>query len=275
MPAHLPKARPVALALAAASLLLLPAAPVRAMARGPWSMEVLVDGRPLAEHPARGTTYIEAQRGHEYSIRLRNHTSRRVAVALSVDGLNSIDAKTTPAAAASMWILGPYATVTIGGWQTSASTARRFLFTSEEDSYGAWLGRTKNLGVISAAIFEELRREPVAIREKSGAPGRGNARAEGAAPQRQAAAQPNASDDYAATGIGREVGHRVRAVRFDSEAAPAAVMEIRYEYRDALVQLGVLPAVRPGCEDPLNRREKAHGFEGMGFAPDPFARDPR
>lgn len=275
MPAHLSKTRPVALALAVATLLVLPAAPARAMAQGAWSMEVLVDGRPLPEHPARGTTYIEAQRGREYSIRLRNHTSRRVAVALSVDGLNSIDAKTTSAAEASRWILGPYATITIGGWQTSASTARRFFFTSEEDSYGAWLGRTKNLGVISAVVYEERRPEPVAIREGTQAPGRGEARAEGAVPRRQVKASPRAKDDYAATGIGRQVGHQVRTVRFDSEPAPAAVMELRYEYRDALVRLGVLPALRPGCEDPLNRRERAHGFEGMEFAPDPFSGDPR
>ena len=49
-------------------------------------MEILVDGRPLAEHPARGTTYIEALRSQEYAVRLRNNTGRRIAVALAVDG---------------------------------------------------------------------------------------------------------------------------------------------------------------------------------------------
>ena len=60
-------------------------------------MEILVDGSPLREYPARGTTYIEARKGKEYAVRLRNHTPERIAIALSVDGLNSIDAKTTRA----------------------------------------------------------------------------------------------------------------------------------------------------------------------------------
>ena len=53
-------------------------------------------------------------------------------IALSVDGLNSIDAKTTSAREASKWILGPYESITIDGWQTSSSTARRFFFATEK-----------------------------------------------------------------------------------------------------------------------------------------------
>ena len=134
---------------------LLCAAPASATVREPepYSMEVLVDGIPLPEYIARSTNYIEAREGREYSIRLRNRTAGRIAIALSVDGLNSIDAKTTTARAGSKWILGPYQTITLDGWQTSSSTARRFYFTTEQDSYGAWLGKTRNLGVISAAVF--------------------------------------------------------------------------------------------------------------------------
>ena len=55
-------------------------------------------------------------------------------------------------------------------------------------------------------------------------------------------------------------------VKIDLERSPSAVMEIRYEYHDALVRLGVIPC----CDDPVTRRERAHGFEDMEFAPDPF-----
>ena len=68
-----------------------------ALGVGAFTMEVLVDDVPLEEHPARGLAYIEALRDREYSVRLRNNTGRRIAVALAVDGLNSIDAKTTSA----------------------------------------------------------------------------------------------------------------------------------------------------------------------------------
>src|SRR6185295_11776661 len=143
-------------------LLLGSSRPALAVDRGSYSMEILVDGRPLREYSARGTTYIEARKGKEYSVRLRNHTAERIAIALSVDGLNSIDARTTTARDARKWILGPYETITLDGWQVSSAIARRFFFTTEEKSYGTWLGKTKNLGLVAAAVFRE-KRPPVAI----------------------------------------------------------------------------------------------------------------
>jgi len=282
-------------------------------------MEILVDGRVAQEYASSGTIYIEALRGREYSVRLRNRTGERIAIALSVDGLNSIDAKTTTAFDAAKWILGPWETITLDGWQTSSATARRFFFTTERDSYGAWLGKTQNLGVITAAVFRERRPAPiVGWLGRGGAPGAdaGDGRSSGApgpvpAPRREAAGEASSappspaetarnesaagsevapqlrqdpdrrkdakarlSDELAATGIGRELDHRVRRIAFDEEDAPAAVLEVRYEYRDALVRLGVLdPCLEPG--DPLARRERARGFEDTGFAPDPYRRDRR
>ena len=264
-------------ALVLVCLLVLVTAPSAAQAHGAYSMEILVDGAPLREYAARGTSYVEALQGREYSIRLRNNTARRVAIALSVDGLNTIDARTTSAREGSKWILGPHETITLEGWQTSSSMARRFFFTTEENSYGSWLGRTRNLGLISAAVYRERRPEtsPIWKEEREHGELRGDEKGSGldspsAAPERKRASAPEASDDFAATGIGRGVGHSVRHVQFDAEATPAAILELRYEYRDALVRLGVLPSPPARCEDSLARRERARGFEGMDFAPDPF-----
>src|SRR6185503_10524217 len=109
----------------------------------------------LQEYLARGRRYVEALEGAEYEISLRNTQPTRVAVALSVDGLNSIDAKHTSAWNASKWVIGPYQTIRIGGWQMSSERARRFYFTSERDSYAAKLGQAANLGLISAVFFRE------------------------------------------------------------------------------------------------------------------------
>ncbi len=258
-------------AFAAAGLAAMPA-PSRACRPadpGDFSMTVLVDGRPLAEYLHDGARYVEARKGREYSVRLRNGTGRRVAVALAVDGLNSIDAKHTSAREARKWILGPWETIELTGWQTGDSTARRFVFTSEPDSYGAWLGRTKDLGVISAAFFREVDR--TAMLDAPMMPPEPMAKAAGAAePQldRSDSARRQ-KDELAATGIGREVEHRVVRVDFDGEDTPAATVDVRYEYHDALVRLGVLPAT----DEPLARRERAHGFADDGFAPDPYRRD--
>jgi hypothetical protein len=243
--------------------------------RQDFEMEILVDGRPLHEYVARGQSYVEAIEGKEYAVRLTNRTGRRVAVALAVDGLNSIDANATTARDAAKWIVGPHRSIVIEGWQTGPDTARRFFFTTEDRSYGAWLGATEDLGIVTAAFFRERVPRPVpyesAKRQDSDA-SRSSGERPAAAPRGKvdqaasAEAESALSDEYAATGIGREVDHRVRRIRFDEEATPAAVFQVRYEYREALVQLGILPR----HEDPLARRERATGFDDFAFAPDPY-----
>src|ERR1700730_11404442 len=140
------------LALYAGSGTVMSASPVPHLA---GNVDILVDGAPQPRYPHDGRWYIESRKGREYAIRLRNPYAVRVAVALSVDGLNTIDARETTAADARKWVLGPYETVTISGWQTSRTEARRFEFTTEARSYGQALGKVANLGVISAAFFKE------------------------------------------------------------------------------------------------------------------------
>lgn len=254
---------------------LVPCGTARAFERGRYAMEILVDGIPLPEYAARGTRYVEALKGREYSIRLRNNTAERVAIALSVDGLNSIDARTTSMSEARKWVLEGYGTITLDGWQTSSTTARRFVFTTEPKSYGAWLGQTENLGVVAAAVFRE--RRPVAMAPEYGDRSHeawrepAGERAEPGAGDSKSEARPDAKDDFAATGIGRETDHPVRVVSLDLEDSPAALLEMRYEYHDALVRLGVLPS-DPLCEESLARRERGRGFTDLSFAPDPYRR---
>ncbi len=237
-----------------------------------FQLEVLVNGRPLMEHYARGKTYVEALQGAEYELRVRNNSPDRVAVALSVDGLNSIDARHTSAWNASKWVIEPYQTITIGGWQMSSERARRFYFTNERDSYGAKLGQTANLGVISAVFFREQRRQispitpPYPIpRDRSEterssrgqeAPSAKSGSADGA--QANSAIRPRPDDDYAATGIGRNVRNDVHWVNMDLDSRAAGEVTIRYEYYSALQRLGIMP--RPPVHYPLQRREDSRGF---------------
>src|ERR671928_140632 len=127
----------------------------------PFTVEVLVNGYPLEQYPARGRLYVEAVEGAEYALRIYNPLPERVAVALAVDGLNTIDARHTTARGASKWVIEAYGSITISGWQMSSTRARHFYFTTERDSYAAKLGRTEDLGVISAVFFRE--RRPVAV----------------------------------------------------------------------------------------------------------------
>ena len=236
-----------------------------------FEVDVLVNGRPLAEYYARGRTYIEALQGAEYEVRLRNTSPDRVAVALSVDGLNTIDARHTSAWNASKWVIEPYQTITISGWQMSSDRARRFYFTNERDSYGAKLGQTANLGVISAVFFRERRRvtpvtPPYPITRRDSGADQSARSQESPAPSskgesaRDRAIAPAPDEDYAATGIGRSVRHDVRWVDMDLDSRAAGEVMIRYEYYSALLRLGIVPRQQSREPYPLQRREDSRGF---------------
>jgi hypothetical protein len=193
-------------------------------------------------------------------------------VALSVDGLNTIDARQTSAAAARKWVLDPYETVTIRGWQTSQTEARRFEFTTEERSYGHALGKTENLGLISAVFF----RERASSRTLDPSADSRAKRAEPMMPapsenQRSAAGARKADEEYAATGMGQRTGHAVVQVSMELEDAPALAVNIRYEFRPQLVRLGIVPPASGAGV--LQRRERAEGFEA-GFCPEPPRKRP-
>ena len=260
-----------------------------------FELSVLVDGCPAAEYPFRDRTYIEASRGKNFSLRLHNPTNERVAVALSVDGLNVVDAKHATALQATKWVLAPGQTVEIPGWQVSGENARRFFFTDTGRSYAKWIGDTRNVGTIEAVFFREKRRapQPVAqeplgrLREETAVPEGGapggvvggvpggssgdsvksapSAKLLAEAPASEGVARPSASeaDRFAATGIGERTRFPVQWIRFDEDPVPAASISLRYEYRRELVRLGVLSG-----EGDLHARDRGRGFEHP-YAPEP------
>jgi len=244
--------------------------PAPAAECGRFGLSVVVDGAAATEYPFRGRTYIEALRGRAFTLRISNPTSVRVAVALSVDGLNVVDAKRTTAREAARWVLDPGQTIEIPGWQISGQTARRFFFTETARSYAKWIGDTRNVGTIEAVFFREKAGpiEPLRV-----APG--GARPEPMREAPRSAAQEKArdvgsaateSDHFAATGIGERTEFPVQWVDFVAEPSPAASIALRYEFRPELVRLGVLSR-----EDALYARDQGRGFE-HGYAPEPGRR---
>lgn len=253
---------------------------------GSFDVEVIVNGNPLEAVYGRGRRYVEAREGSEYELVVRNPLPVRVAVALSVDGLNTIDARRTSSWESSKWVIEPYGTVRIKGWQTSSTNARRFYFTTERDSYAAKLGRASDLGVITAVFYREnaprrvlppprpyydeegsagprSRSEAPTERESRGREGAKSGNSAGAT-----AVAPPLNDDNAATGMGRSTRYDVEWVQMRLERTPAAEITIRYEYRDALIRLGLLPRYDRD-EDALGRRERARGFEDRRYSPEP------
>lgn len=271
--------------------LLLAAGAASASSPSGFGLDVLVNGSPRPELAARGTVYVEALKGRDYALRLSNPTGMRVAVALSVDGLNTIDAKHTSSRDARKWVLAPYETVVIPGWQVNNAVSRKFVFTGERGSYGAALGKTEDLGIIEAVFFREKvpyrtgrwnegqEDRRISLNEKDGRPGapasgalqsaappadRAEASARDQSQKSSSSAMDSSSgaklsDEYAATGMGNRTRFGIERVDVDLENEPAAVVRLRYEFRPQLVALGVLPS----DPDParIARRERARGFD--------------
>ena len=261
------RARSLLLALGFAGL----AGPLAAAEQNGFQLSVRIDGAAAEEYPARDRVYIEALRGREFVVRISNPGPERVAVALSVDGRNVIDAKRTSALDAAKWILAPGQAIDVPGWQISGAAARKFFFTETSKSYAKWLGDTTNVGTIEAVFFREKRRPPVVMRKdavdeptrEAGASGRLESPAP-SAPSAQGKAR--SAENFAATGIGEKTDFPVQWAAFEEDRAPAARIALRYEFRPELVRLGVLPR----GED-LYARDRAHGFE-HDYAPDPYRR---
>ena len=125
-----------------------------------FRVEVLSDDdQPKAEDYKDGQTWITAHPEERYTVRLYNPLPVRVAVNLTVDGLNAITGKPSGISDGEKWMIDPDSFITIRGWQVNGEEARRFFFTKKPKSYAQWRGEQlrKDLsvkcGVIGAAYF--------------------------------------------------------------------------------------------------------------------------
>jgi hypothetical protein len=244
-----------------------------------------IDGRPASLYPApdgSGRYYVEACRGGRYSVTLANRTGERVGIVLTVDGLNAISGE-RDGGPGRMYVLDPWQRTSVQGWRTSLSEVRQFTFVDERASYAARSGKAnEKMGWIEVAVYRE--RRPLAQVQPHPLPqrpapadeqeSRGRAEAN-AAPEassaRDAAEAPAAAGSaakarsYPGTGWGERTHDPVMLVSFDPEAEPRERVTLRYEYRPALVALGVLPA-RTFPRDRLRERDQAQ----LGFAQPPL-----
>jgi hypothetical protein len=250
---------------------------------GGFDVQVLVGGRALSQETAGGERRVEAVVGAEYELRLTNPLPERVAVAVSVDGLNVIDARHTAAWDASKWVIHPHGTLTLSGWQVGPERARRFYFTTERDAYATRIGRPGDFGVISAVFYGERRAIPEIIPRRGAVPERedsSGASGEALAAEAVARSAPDSNggeargrlapswrhDGRAATGIGRSVPSEVREVGMELERHPVAVVTLRYDFRPSPPRPVIVPGFAP--EPPRERGWRTRREEDR-FAPEP------
>lgn len=246
----------VAAALAAASLFaVLPAHAVGSL------IDVNVierdSGRQLPVYHHDGEYWVAGRPGARYAIQVRNMSGERVMGVMSVDGVNVITGDTA-SWEQSGYVLSRYQNAQITGWRKSEAEVAAFHFTALPRSYAARTGRPDNVGVIGVAVFREQYRRPVyPLPRRPGYPPSIN---EGPAARSESGAMTEAYPDgeardsvqsqkSAPVGPRLGTGHGERETayssntRFDrASSQPDEVISIRYDSRDNLAAMGIIPA---------------------------------
>jgi len=245
------------------------AEPLRAQ-NGAYELQLRVDGQVAPTFSHQGESYVLGELRARYTLRVINHSSRRIEAVVSVDGLDVIDGK--PAASGKRGYLVPaWGYVDIDGWRLSGVEAAAFRFASVPDSYAARTAGARNVGVIGAAIFPEravvvravpelaapvprsepapppsLYERPAAARGRSpSASGASNSMDSSLSADSAAPSQRRESRSGLGTEFGEAVSSRITEVPFvrANPGGPARMLGLRYDDRSGLLAMGV-----PLCE---------------------------
>ena len=234
------------------------------------AVEVLVkydSGSELPLYPVAGRNgerraYVEAMKGEQYTIHVRNRLNRRVGVVVAVDGRNIISGqKSWLKNSERMYVLDPNEEGSYTGWRANLERINRFYFTDVPDSYAAAFKDESAMGVIALAVYPEMA-QPV--------PPSGISRPLPSAPmkkqlERDIVTKESARSESAGTGYGREEYAPARSVAFDPAPRPAERIFLKYEWHATLCRKGVIDCGRRG---PLSQNR----FWDNGFTPPPPGR---
>ena len=109
--------------------------------------------------------FVVGEEGRRYSIVVRNRSDLRLEVVLSVDGLDVMDGRTSSLHKRG-YIIKPHRQLVVDGFRQSADAVAAFRFGPVRESYAHQkYGDTRNVGVIGAAIFNEVGTNPWTDRE--------------------------------------------------------------------------------------------------------------
>jgi len=128
--------------------------PLRDRAGG-YELSVLVDGVPARTYMHDGETFVLGQLGSHYTLRITNHTGRRIEAVVSVDGRDAIDGRPADWRSKRGYLVPAWGSVDVEGWRISHAQAAAFRFSSVPDSYAARTGSARDVGVIGVAVFPE------------------------------------------------------------------------------------------------------------------------
>jgi len=231
----------------------------------PVAVEIVApDGRVFREFPVDSRdgswrSYLQAEKGARYEVRVRNTSGERVGLVVAVDGRNIINGeKSGLGRAEPMYVLGGWDSQSYAGWRAKLDAINEFYFTEWSDSYAEAFGDRSARGVIAVAVYREVG-PPRAVYETDPEEARGAAdAAPAAAPPARSERQSRA--DSAGTGYGERRIDRAVQVEFIARPEPDSRRFIKYEWRETLCRKQLLDCGAPN---------RFWDESALGFAPPP------
>jgi len=239
----------------------------------PVTIEIVAaNGQIFREFPVNARdgalrSYLQAEKGARYQVRVRNTTGERLGLVIAVDGRNIINgAKSELARSEPMYVLDAWSTQDYAGWRASLDAINEFYFTDWSDSYAEAFGDRSARGVIAVAVYGEVPPprpvyQPGVERERSADSARAPAAGE---PSTRAGAASGKSaprrDESAGTGYGdRRADHAVQ-VEFVARPNADGRHFIRYEWRESLCRKHLIEC---------GEQNRFWDESTLGFAPPP------
>ena len=216
--------------------------------RGEISIEVISEsGSTLLSIPhkdfRKGGThiikkYLEARRGLNYGILIRNMTPERIGVVIAVDGRNIISGKKSNLQNnEDMYIVNSYGYGQYDGWRTASDTVHKFYFTDTADSYAMrTFSDSTSMGVIGVAVYREKERPKPQYESKR----QENAPAAPSAGGPAGSRSGLTKDEAAGTGFGDAQYSPAIRVAFEPQPDPIQKTLVKYEWREVLCRKGIL-----------------------------------
>jgi len=184
--------------------------------------------------------YLEARKGENYGIIIRNRTPGRIGVVIAVDGRNIISGKKSHLRnSEAMYVVNGYGSGRYNGWRTANDRIHKFYFTDIGDSYAKKTFKdTSAMGVIAVTVYREKERPRPLHRHqnKKSAPA-------APAPSTESAGKGAAGrlqDETAGTGFGDKQYSPSIRVAFEPERRPIQKTLVKYEWRKVLCSKGIL-----------------------------------
>ncbi len=136
-----------------------------------YEVNILVNGSRCKQYSHEGKIFIEAKKGSEYSIEIKNDTWQRILAVCSVDGLDILSGKKADENG-NGYVINGRGSLKADGFRVSDEKVAKFVFDYKGGSYAASKedGSERNVGVIGVRLFSEkvkpLPPPPIVVKEE-------------------------------------------------------------------------------------------------------------